>query len=377
MKSFIRTVVVTIIIGVFLTSCSAKEDTTVTTTSVKTDSDTKMIGVVLPTEDKERWVQDEAYFKELMEESDYDVEVVFSQSSSAVEKENVENLINKGADVIVICAQDCAGAAVETAKEANVPVISYDRLVTDTDTVDYYVTFDSYSIGKAQAEYLVSSFEGQKSVPLYLYAGDSKDNNTFILFESAWETLQPKIEDGTFVIANSSKANELKNKAELSREEQEKIVGQITTYNDPKEARKKAEAHLKAAGHDLEGDVAILASNDNDARAIAKVFETNRDIDSYVVTGQDAEKTSIQYILDGKQSMTVFKDIRALTKDTLDVAIALIEGRTPETTVVYNNGVIDVPARQLDVVVVTKDNVKKELFDSGYYDETTFVGSAE
>lgn len=124
----------------------------------------------------------------------------------------------------------------------------------------------------------------------------------------------------------------------------------------------------------MKGDVAILAPNDGTARAIADVFASDGDVTSYVVTGQDAEKASIQYILDGKQSMTVFKDVRTLVKDAMDMAVKILNGETPETTGTYNNGTIEVKAKQTDVIVVEKENVKKELIDSGYYEASDFEG---
>ncbi|MCX7903865.1 MAG: substrate-binding domain-containing protein, partial [Caloramator sp.] len=94
----------------------------------------------------------------------------------------------------------------------------------------------------------------------------------------------------------------------------------------------------------------------------------------YVITGQDAEKASIQYIIDGKQSMTVFKDVRTLVKDAIAMAKELLEGKEPETTGTYNNGKIDVKAKQTEVIVVDKNNVKEALIDSGYYNASDFTG---
>ena len=333
------------------------------------------VGIVLPTKDEPRWVQDEQRFKDALSGTKYTTEILFSQGSSAKEKENVETLLNKGIDVLIICPQDgaAAAAAVEAAKKEGVTVIAYDRLITDTDAVDYYVTFDSVAVGAAQGQYLIDNAQGS-GVPLYLYAGAASDNNAFLFFEGAWSVLQPKIADGTFKIANSSEAEALKGKAELSRDELIKIIGQVTTNWDPSEAKNKAQTHLTAASADAKGDVAILAPNDGTARAIADVFGSDSAITSFVVTGQDAEKASIQYILDGKQSMTVFKDVRTLVKDAMGMAVAILDGGTPETTGEYDNGAIQVKAKQTDVIVVNKDNVKSELIDSEYYEASEFTG---
>ena len=333
------------------------------------------VGIVLPTKDEPRWVQDEARFKEALTAAGYDVEILFSQGDSAKEKANVESLIAKGVKVIILTPQDgaAAGAAAEAARAAGVKVISYDRLIRDTDAVDFYVTFDSISVGAAQAQYLVDHASGTGN-PLYLYAGAASDNNAFLFFEGAWNVLQPKIADGTFVIANSSEAVALQDKATLTRDEQAAIIGQVTTNWDFNTAKTLAESNLTANGADAKGDVFILAPNDGTARAIADAFSADADVSSYFVTGQDAEKASVQYIIDGKQSMTVFKDVRTLVDDAITAAKTFLEGGTPEATNSYNNGKIDVPANPTVVITVDKDNVKSALIDSGYYAASDFTG---
>lgn len=334
------------------------------------------VGIVLPTKDEPRWLQDQAKFESILGEAGFTNQVLFSQGSSATEKTNVETLLSQNIDVLIICAQDAsaAAAAVEEAKDAGVTVIAYDRLITGTDAVDYYVTFDSFAVGAAQGQYLVDNAPEGTGVPLYLYAGAATDNNAFIFFEGAWSVLQPKIADGTFVIANSSEAVALQDKAELTREEESKIIGQVTTDWDFNVAKSKAEAHLTAVGADMKGDVLVLAPNDGTSRSIADVFSTDKDVTSYTITGQDSEKASVQYIIDGKQSMTVFKDTGTLASDSVAMAVSLLNGETPETDTTYNNEVKDVPAKQTDVVVVTKDNVKSVLIDSEYYDASEFTG---
>ncbi|MGX1265598.1 putative multiple sugar transport system substrate-binding protein [Rossellomorea marisflavi] len=333
------------------------------------------IGIVLPTKDEPRWVQDEKRFKDALKDSDYNVEILFSQGSSAKEKENVETLLNKGIDVLIITPQDgdAAAAAVESAKKEGVTVISYDRLITNTDAVDYYVTFDSVAVGEAQGQYLIDHAKG-KDVPLYLYAGAASDNNAFLFFEGAWKALQPKIADGTFKIANSSEAEGLKDTAELSRDQMSKILGQVTTNWDPNEAKNKAQTHLTAVGADMKGDVAVLAPNDGTARSIADVFGSDSEVKSFVVTGQDAEKASIQYVIDGKQSMTVFKDVRTLVTDAMGIAVDVLDDKKPETTGSYDNGKKEVEAKQTEVIVVDKENVKEKLIDSKYYEASEFTG---
>lgn len=332
------------------------------------------VGIVLPTRDEPRWIQDEERFREALEGTDFSVEILFSQGSTATELANVETLLAKGIQVLIITAQDgaAAAAAVEKAKAEGVTVIAYDRLITNTNAVDYYVTFDSIAVGEAKGQFLVDQATGTGN-PLYLYAGAATDNNAFLFFEGAWNVLQPKIADGTFVIKNSSEAVNLAAKATLTRAEMSAILGQITTNWDFNTAKNLAESHLTAAADADKGDVFILAPNDGTARAIADAFAADSAVTSFKITGQDAEKASVQYILDGIQSMTVFKDVRTLASDAIAMAVRVLEGSTPQTTGSVNNGSRDVPTKQTDVVVVTLENVRSALIDTGFFLESDFT----
>src|SRR5574337_95450 len=188
------------------------------------------VGIVLPTKDEPRWIQDQTRFNDAFKASGTTVQVLFSDGDSAKEKANVEALISQGIKVLIICPQDAsaAAAAAEEARAAGVKVISYDRLIRDTAAVDYYVTFDSMAVGAAGSQYLIDKAGSTKGNNLYLYAGAASDNNAFIFFEGAWEKIQPKIADGTFVIKNSSEAVALQGKPTLTRDEEAKIIGQVT-----------------------------------------------------------------------------------------------------------------------------------------------------
>ena len=247
-KAIVFLLVLVFTLGSFV-GCSPKTDGGETPTSNDKDTtpDTGSsgkvdVGIVLPTKDEPRWVQDETRFIEALKDTEYSVEILFSQGLSAKEKENVESLITKGIKVLIICPHDGDGAAAaaEAARKEGVKVISYDRLITGTDAIDYYVTFDSVSVGKAQGQYLIDNASGEGN-PLYLYAGAASDNNAFLFFEGAWNVLQPKIVDGTFVIKNSSEAVALQDKPTLTREEMSKIIGQVTTNWDFNDAKNKAD----------------------------------------------------------------------------------------------------------------------------------------
>lgn len=318
------------------------------------------VGVVLPTKDEPRWIQDEASFRKLLA-GKASVELLFSQGDPNKEKQNVEALLNKGIKVLVICPHDgaAAAAAAEAAKKEGVTVIGYDRLITDTNAIDYYVTFDSFQVGVAQGQYLIDHIKaGSKGNSLYLYAGAASDNNAFIFFDGAWSVLQPKIADGTFVIRNSDKAVALQGKKNLTRAELADIIGQVTTDWNFDTAKKKAADNLTVAKTSEKGDCYVLAPNDGTSRAISDEFAKDPAVTSYVSTGQDAELASAQYIIDGKQSMTVWKNTAVLAEDAITMALDVLAGKTPVTTSTYDNNVKQVPAKQTAVTVIDKANVK-------------------
>ncbi len=376
-KAVYLTIAILMLAAMVMSACvtATPTEAPAATEEMTTTTATLSVGVILPTKDEPRWIQDEARFKDAFEAAGYDVQILFSQGDSAKEKANVESLIAQGVKVIVICPQDAtaAAAAATEARDAGVKVISYDRLIRETDAVDYYVTFDSVSVGEAQGQYLIDKATGTGN-PLYLYAGAASDNNAFLFFEGAWNVLQPKIADGTFVIKNSSEAVALQDKATLTRDEMANIIGQVTTEWKFDVAKNLAEANLTAAAAADKGDVFILAPNDGTARSIADVFAADTAVTSYVITGQDAEEASVQYIIDGKQSMTVLKDVRTLVSDAIAAAIAYLEGGTPEQTATYDNGKIEVPAKPSVVISVDQSNVKAEVIDSGYWPAADFTG---
>jgi len=370
-RNFARNVLALVMVLSFLLVACAPAATTAP--QATQPSATMSVGIVLPTKSEPRWLQDQAAFQKYMAAAGYQAEILFSDLSSATEKTNVESLITKGVKVIIICPQDAAAAAAaaDEAHKAGIKVISYDRLILGTNNVDFYVTFDSMAVGAAQANYLIGKATG-KGNPLYLYAGAASDNNAFLFFEGAWEKLQPKIADGTFVIKNSSQAVSLQGNPTLTRDQESQIIGQITTDWKFDVAKTLAEANLTAATAADKGNVFILAPNDGTARSIADAFAADKDVKSYVVTGQDAEEASVQYIIDGKQSMTVLKDVRTLAKSAFDAADAYLKGTTPTSNGKYNNKNFDVPAAQAPIVSVDKSNVKAAIVDSGYWPAADF-----
>ncbi len=336
-----------------------------------------LIGIVLPTKEESRWLNDQKYFEHIFGGENYNYEILFSQNNSATEKTNVETLISKGAKIIVLCAYDATAAAstVNDAKAEGVTVISYDRLIMNTNKLDYYVTFDSRSVGKAQADYLIEQAGSTKGNNLYIYSGALTDNNSVLFFEGAWKALQPYIADGTFVVRNCGKALSVKDKNDLTRDEMIAIMQTIDTEWNMATCKALAEAHLTAVGADAKGNCFVLGPADDDCcRALSDAFRADPEITTLTITGADGVEASVQYIIDGKQSMTVYKDSQALVKGTKAIIGALLAGQTPATDTTYNNGTVDVATVQADVVTVTADNIAKVFFEAGVYDGSKFTG---
>jgi len=347
---------------------------TAPTTEPAPDAVTGTIGIILPTLDEPRWIQDADRFEAAFAGTDFETVVLFSQNDPGQELTNTQNLIIQGVDVIVLTAVDsvAAAASVEAAAAAGIPVIAYDRLITGTDALSYYVTFDSIRVGETMGHFLVNNASGEGN-PLYLYAGALADNNSFLFFAGAWNILQPYIANGTFTIANSSEAAALADYADLSQPQLASIIGQVTTNWMPADAVNLAQANLVAAGSENKGDVFVLAPNDGTAFAIANTFLADPEVTSLFITGQDAEIPSVQAILDGIQSMTVFKDVRDLADDAIYVATAILSGTSPQTNGYFDNGVFQVPSLLTEVHEVTIDNLQEVLIDSGFLSADLFT----
>ena len=344
----------------------------------ESESEEIQVGIVLPSKDETRWIQDEANFKTALEEAGLKSEVAFSQGATTTELANVDDLIEKKIKVLVLCScdVDAAAKAVQNAKDAGVSVVCYDRLVKNTDAVDYYVTFDSYAVGAAQGRYLMDKYAGKKAVPLYLYAGANKDGNSFKLFAGAWSVLNKAVADGQFEVQNCDAVKDYIGKELDVKKDYDalaKIMSTIDTEWSEETAKAMAEADLKSG---KKGDIAILAPNDGTARAFANAFSANAEVKSYVVTGQDADPASLKYIQEGKQNMTVWKDVKTLTKTTCDLVGAIISGSEPSTNAENDNGSKVVPSVEEKFTAVVDAENLQSLIDDGSFSKED-IDSAE
>ena len=335
------------------------------------------IGIVLPTKDEDRWLADEATFKQLIEEKGYKAEIMYSQADPAIEKSNVEALIEKGVKVLLICPFDGAAAAstVEMAKEEGVQVISYDRLIMGTDAVDYYVAFESAKIGEAMGQYLVdqAAAYGGSGLNLYLYSGALTDNNSFTYFQGNWNALQPKIADGTFIVRNSEVAMQYKDIKDLSYDQLYEIMQSVDTEWTPSVAKSLAEANLTNASAEEKALSFITAPDDNTARAVADAFMADADVKEFRICGADGVEGSVQYLIDGKQDMTVYCNPAMIAVSAMELAEKLIAGEKVESAETINNEAIDIPVIRCDVQPVTRDNLVEVWLDAGVYDAANYT----
>ena len=335
------------------------------------------IGIVLPTKDEDRWLADEATFKQMIEEKGIKAEIMYSQADPAIEKSNVEALIEKGIKVLMICPFDGAAAAstVEMAKAEGVQVISYDRLIMGTDAVDYYVAFESAKIGEAMGQYLVdqAAAYGGSGLNLYLYSGALTDNNSFTYFQGNWNALQPKIADGTFIVRNSEVAMKYKDIKDLSYDQLYEIMQSVDTEWTPSVAKSLAEANLTNAAPEEKALSFITAPDDNTARAIADAFMADADVAEFRICGADGVEGSVQYLIDGKQDMTVYCNPAMIAVAAMDLAQKLIAGESVASAETINNEAIDIPVIRCDVQPVTRDNLVEVWLDAGVYDPANYT----
>lgn len=326
-----------------------------------------LVGVSMPTQTSERWIADGEAVEAGLEELGYDVDLQFANDDIPTQSQQIDQMITNGADVLIIAAIDgtALGSQLDAAAAAGIPVISYDRLIRDNENVDFYVTFDNYDVGVQQATSLLQGLgildadrnetgeEGPFNIELF--AGSLDDNNTRYFFQGAMDQLNPFIEEGKLVV--------LSGQTEMEQVATERWDGALA------QARMDdlLSTHYGSAKVD-----AVLAPYDGISRGIIASLEgAGYELEELpVITGQDAEGESIQYIVDGRQSATVFKDTRLLADTTVDIALAVANGDKPEVNdeETYDNGVKVVPAMLLEPVSVDIDNYQEVVVDSGYID---------
>jgi len=318
------------------------------------------IGISMPNKSSERWIKDGETMEKILEEKGYTVDLQFAEDDIPTQKSQIENMITKGAKVLVIAAIDGStlSATLEQAGKDGVKIISYDRLLVDTAAVSYYATFDNKKVGQLQAESLVDGLKKLKGDGPYnveLFAGSPDDTNSFYFYSGAMDVLQPLIDAGTIVIP--------------SGQVKQGDIGTLRWQGEV--AQSRMDAILAAnytSGKVLHG---VLSPYDGISRGVLSSlisfgYVPGKDLP--VVTGQDAEAASIKLIIAGQQYSTILKDTRELAAVAAKMVDAVLGGAEPEIndTTTYNNNVKVVPSYLLVPYTVTIDNYQKLVMDSGY-----------
>ncbi len=320
----------------------------------------KTVGIAMPTQSSQRWIQDGGYMKEILEQRGYKVDLQYAEDNIDAQVNQIENMIVKGADCLVIAAIDGAALfnVLEQAAQNDVKIISYDRLIVNTPHVSYYATFDNFKVGVIQATSLVDGLKLKTNAGPFnieLFAGSPDDTNAYYFFDGAMSVLQPYIDKGQLkVVSGQTDFDQVATLRWDGVVAQQRMDNLLAAYYTDK----KVDAVLSP----YDGlSIGILSALKSVGYGSAKPIP--------VVSGQDAEIPSVKSILAGEQYSTVFKDTRTLAKRASDMVDAVLKGEKPEIndTKTYNNGVFVVPSFLEVPVSVDKSNVIQALVDTGYY----------
>ena len=325
------------------------------------------VGISMPTRSLERWINDGEGLKEKLEAQDCEVSLEYADNKTDQQISQIQNQVAGGAKILVVAAIDgkTLGPTLEDAKDQDVQVIAYDRLINGTDAVDYYATFDNYKVGQLQGEFIEEQLglaDGKGPYNLEPFAGSPDDNNAAFFFSGAWDVLLPYVESGQLVVPSG--------KSPASNDDWTSI-GILGWESADAQAEMDNRLQSFYTG-DKKVDV-VLSPNDS----LALGIEASLDAAGYkpgtdwpVITGQDADVANVKAILGDQQSMTVWKDTRELGAQVETMINSLVAGEEVDVndTETYDNEVKVVPTYILDPVVVTKDQVQSTLVDSGFLD---------
>lgn len=301
-----------------------------------------LLGLSLDTLKEERWVRDRDRFVARAKALGAEVLVQAANSDDARQIQDIESLISRGVDVIVIVPHDGAAMAkgVAAAKKAGIPVIAYDRLITGAD-VDVYLSFDNVRVGRLQAEYLVNKLGGRgRIVRIY---GSKTDNNALLFKQGQDEVLAPHLASGAIQVVHEDWAQDWR----------------------PENAKKIMNAALTARGRD--GIDAVLASNDGTAGGAIQALLEEGVAGRILVTGQDADLAACQRILRGTQTMTIYKPLARLADRAAETAVALARRQVLVARDTVDNGFKPVPAILEEVIAVDRDNLHETVVKDGFH----------
>lgn len=329
----------------------------------------KTVGIAMPTQSSERWINDGSNMKKQLEALGYEVLLQYAEDDPQQQVSQIENFVAQQVDCLVIAAVDSGAlTTVESqAKSAGIPIIAYDRLLMDTDAVSYYASFDNKGVGTAIAEYIVKAKDLEKakangeSYTIEFFMGSPDDNNAVLLHQGIMEVLQPYLDDGTLVCKTGRISFDQTCILRWSQET----------------AQQWCENYLAGYYADEDLDIACSAF-DGFAYGIRSALEgAGYTAENWpLITGQDAELMAVKNIISGHQTMSIYKDTRLLAEKCVTMVNAVVNGTEPEIndTTTYNNNVIVVPSYLCTPVAVDKANYEEVIVKGGYYTADQLAG---
>lgn len=351
-KSFLTAA--TLLSAVALGACGSGEATT---------GDAGYVGIAMPTKSAERWIADGTNMVTELEKLGYKTDLQYGEDKVENQVAQIENMITKGVDVLVIASIDGSALTDVLGKAADegIEVIAYDRLLMNSEHVDYYATFDNFGVGVLQASYIEDALnlsEGEGPYNIELFGGSPDDNNALINYNGVMSVFQQYIESGQLVIPS----------------EQTKFNQIATLRWDGSTAQARMDNLLSANYTDKTLD-AVLSPYDPISLGIISSLKGvgygSAEKPLPVITGQDGTQAGVKSIIAGEQTQTIFKDTRILAQNTIEMIEAIFnEEEVPvNDTETYDNGVKIVPTYLANPVSVDKENYQAELIDTDYYSE--------
>jgi putative multiple sugar transport system substrate-binding protein len=332
-------------------------------TAAPADGEVKSVGISMPTKTSSRWISDGDSLVASFTELGYETDLQFADDDIPTQLSQIENMVTKGADILVIAAIDGTTLTdvLQKAHDAGVLVIAYDRLLSKTENVDYYATFDNFGVGVIQGTQIETGLDLKNAAGPFnieLFGGSPDDTNAFYFYDGAMSVLQPYIDSGKLVVQSGQTG-----------------MDKVSTLRwDGAVAQARMDNLLSAYYTDKRVD-AVLAPYDGLSRGIISslrgVGYGTADQPWPVITGQDAEVASVKAMIAGEQTYTVFKDTRELAAQTAHMVDQALKGETVDIndTTTYDNGVKVVPSYLLIPHSVDITNYKELLIDSGYIKE--------
>ncbi len=355
------TSILSVLLVLSLAACGSAKTSQASSTS---SSSGNLIGVSMPTQSLQRWNQDGANMKKQLEAKGYTVDLQYANNDVNAQIQSIENMITKKCKVIVIAAVD-GSTLTDVLKQAGdngIKVIAYDRLIMKTSNVDYYATFDNFKVGVIQGQYIEDKLglkDGKGPFNIELFGGSPDDNNATFFFNGAMSILQPYITSGKLVVGSKQKDfNTIAIQAWDSSKAEARMDNLLTS------------TYAKGAKLDV-----ILSPNDSLAIGIVASLKNagyGTAAKPYpILTGQDCDKPDVLAMINGQQSMSIFKDTRTLATKVVGMVNSIVTGKKADVndTKTYNNGVKIVPSYLCEPIYADKSNYKKILIDSGYYTE--------